>query len=122
MREGKQHHSYKIIRNRNHFSLIAKFPARNDEPTPLKNNASVQHTESHQEKKQVSSEEKLSSRKGKRGKKESSSHASGIKPASQQTEKKLDVSSDVRLTEQPKLKKKKPPAQVARARSRRKAF
>ena len=44
----------------------------------------------------------------KRGKKESSSHASGIKPASQCMEKKLDVSSDVRLTEQPKLKKKKP--------------
>ena len=58
----------------------------------------------------------------KHGKKESSSHASGIKPASQRMEKKLDVSSDVRLTEQPKLKKKKPPAQVARDRSRRKAF
>ena len=112
----------KIIRNRNHFSLIAKFPARNGEPTPLKNNASVQQTASHQEKKRISSEDKLSSRKRKRGKKESSSHASGIKPASQRTEKKLDVSSDIRLTEQPKLKKKKPPAQVARDRSRRKAF
>ena len=102
--------------------MIAKFPARCGEPTPLKKNASVQQTASHQEKKRVSSEDKLSSRKRKRGKKESSSHASGIKPASQRTEKKLDVSSDVRLTEQPKLKNNKPPAQVARDRSRRKAF
>ena len=122
LERGEKHHSYKIIRNRNHFSVIAKFPARNGEPTPLKNNASVQQTASHQEKKQVSSEDKLSSRKRKREKKESSSHASGIKPASQRTEKKLDVSSDVRLTEQPKLKKKKPPAQVARDHCRRKAF
>ena len=122
LERGKQHHSYKIIRNRNHFALIAKFPARNGEPTPLKNSASVQQTASHQEKKRVSSEDKLSSRKRKRGKKDSSPHASGIKPASQHTEKKLDVSSDVRLTEQPKLKKNKPPAQVARDRSRRKAF
>ena len=37
-------------------------------------------------------------------------------------EKKLDDSSNVRLAEQPKLKKKKPPAQVARDRTRRKAF
>ena len=121
LERGKQHHSYKIIRNRNHFALIAKFPARNGEPTPLKNNASVQQTASHQEKKRVSSEDKLSSRKLKRGKKDSSPHASGIKPASQHTEKKLDVSSDVRLTE-PKPKKNKTPAQVARDRSRRKAF
>ena len=121
LERGKKHHSYKIIRNRNHFSLIAKFPARNGEPTPLKNNASVQQTASHQEKKRVSSEDKLSSRKRKRRKKESSSHASGTKPASQLVEKKHDVSSDVRLTEQPKLKKE-PPAQVARDRSRRKAF
>ena len=98
---------YKIVRNRNHISLIAKFPARNGEPTPLKNNVSVQQTVIHQETKGVSSEGKLSSRKRKRVKKESSTHASGIKPASQRTEKKLDVSSDVRLTEQPKLKKKK---------------
>ena len=86
---------------------------------PLSINASVQQRASHQEKKRVSSEDKLSSRK--RGKKKSLSHSSGIKPASQCKEKKLDVSSDVRLTE-PKLKKKKPPAQVARDRGRRKAF
>ena len=36
LERGKQHHSYKIIRNRNHFALISKFPARNGEPTPLK--------------------------------------------------------------------------------------
>ena len=110
LERGEKHHSYKIIRNRNHFSVIAKFPTRNVEPTPFKNNASVQQTASHQEKKRVSSEDKLSSRKRKSGKKESSSRASGIKLASQRTEKKLDVSSDVRLTEQLKLKKKKPPA------------
>ena len=57
---------------------------------PLKKNASVQQTASHQEKKRVSSEDKVNRRK--RGKKESSSHASGIKPASQHTEKKLDDS------------------------------
>ena len=119
LERGKQHHSYKIIRNRYHFVLIAKFPARNGEPMPLKNNVSVQQTASHQEKKRVSSEDKLSSRKQKRGKKDSSPHASGIKPASQHTDKKLDVSSDVRLTEQPKLKKNKPPAQVARDRNAR---
>ena len=108
LERGKMHHSYKIIHNRNHSKLIAKFPARNGEPTPLKTNASVQQTASHQEKKRVSSEDKLSSRKRKQGKKDSSPHASGIKPASQGTEKKLDVSSDVRLTEQPKLEKNKP--------------
>ena len=48
LERGKQHHSYKIIRNRNHFAFVAKFPARNGEPTPLKNNASVQQTASHQ--------------------------------------------------------------------------
>ena len=117
LERGEKHHSYKLKCNRNHFLLIAKFPARNGEPVPLKNKASLQQTASHQVKKQVSSEDKR-----KRGKKESSSHASGIKPASQRTEKKLDVSSDVGLTEQPKLKKRKPPAQVARDRSRRKAF
>ena len=35
LERGKKHLSYKIIRNRNHFSLIAKFPARNGEPTPF---------------------------------------------------------------------------------------
>ena len=118
LERGKKHHSYKIIRNRNQFSLITKF----GESTPLKNNNSVQQTAIHQEKKRGSSEDKLSSRKRKRGKKESSSHASGIKPANQRTEKKLDDSSNVRLAEQPKLKKKKPPAQGARDRTRRKAF
>ena len=49
LERGEKHHSYKIIRKRNHFSLITKFPARNGEPTPLKNNASVQQTASNQE-------------------------------------------------------------------------
>ena len=74
---------------------------------PSKNKASVQQTAIHQEKKRVSSEDKLSSRKRKHEKKESSSHSSGIKPINQRTEKKLNVSFDVRLTEQlktPQLK------------------
>ena len=37
-REEKRH-SYKIIRNKNNFSLIIKFGAKNAETTPLKNNA-----------------------------------------------------------------------------------
>ena len=51
-----RHHSYKIVRNRSGFSLIAKFGAKNVESTPLKNNTSVQQTASHQDKKQLSSE------------------------------------------------------------------
>ena len=37
----EKHHSYKIIRNKNNFSLIVKFGAKNAETTPLKNNASA---------------------------------------------------------------------------------
>ena len=74
LERGKKHHSYKKTRNRNHFSLIAKFPARNGEPTPLKNNPSVQQTASHQEKKRVSSADKLSGTKGKNGKKKNLHH------------------------------------------------
>ena len=37
LERGKKHHSYKIIRKRNYFSLITKFPAKNGESTPLKN-------------------------------------------------------------------------------------
>ena len=40
-RDEKQH-SYKIIQNKNNFSLIAKSGAKNAETTPLKNNASDQ--------------------------------------------------------------------------------
>ena len=75
--------------------MITQLPTKNGETTPLKNNASVRGTASHQEKKRVSSEDKLNRRKRKRGKKESSPHASGIKPASQHRDKKLDDSSNV---------------------------
>ena len=34
--------SYKIIRKRNYFSLITKFPTKNGGSTPLKNSASAQ--------------------------------------------------------------------------------
>ena len=48
LERDERHHSYKIIRNRNNFSLIAKVPATHAESTPLKNNASVQQPASHQ--------------------------------------------------------------------------
>ena len=116
----EKHHPYKIIRNKNNFSLIVKFGAKNAEKTPLKNNASAKSTARYQDKKQVSSEDKLCKSKRKRGKKKSSPHASG-KSASQHTDKNQD-SSNVGQAEQPKLKKKKTPAQVARDRDRRKSY
>ena len=58
-------HSYKIIRNRKYFTLVTKFPAKNGESTPLKNYASGRQTASHQDKKEVSSEEKSLNRKAK---------------------------------------------------------
>ena len=53
--------SYKTIPKRNYFSLITKFRAKNGELMPLKNSASVQlHvTATHQDKKEVSSNDKL---------------------------------------------------------------
>ena len=59
LERDERRHSYKIVRNRTGFSLIAKFGAKNVESTPLKNNASVQQTASHQDKKQLSSKNKL---------------------------------------------------------------
>ena len=59
-------HSYKIIRKRKYFTLVTKFPAKNGESTPLKNYASGRQTASHQDKKEVSSEEKPLNRKPKR--------------------------------------------------------
>ena len=120
LERDERHHSYKIVRNRTGFSLIAKFGANNVETTPLKNNASAKTTARYQDKKQVSSEDKLCKSKRKRGKKKSSPRASG-KSASQHTDKNQD-SSNVGQAEQPKLKKKKTPAQVARDRDRRKSF
>ena len=121
LERDEKYHSYKIIRNKKTFSLIAKFGAKNEETTPLKNNASAQNTARYQDKKQVSSEDKLCKSKRKRGKKVSSPHASGVKSASQHSDKNQE-SSNVAQAEQPKLKKKKTPAQVARDRARRKAF
>ena len=119
LERDEKHHSYKIIRNKKTFSPIAKFGAKNEETTPLKNNASAQNTARYQDKKQVSSEDKLCKSKRKRGK--SSPHASGVKSASQHSDKNQE-SSNVAQAEQPKLKKKKTPAQVARDSARCKAF
>ena len=117
LESDERHHSYKIVRNRTGFSLIAKFGAKNVESTPLKNNASVQQTASHQDNKQHSSEDKLRNKRRTRGRKYSSSRTSGTTFSSQHTDKNLKKhqnSSDASLVEQPKLKKKKIPAQVAK--------
>ena len=117
-RDGK-HHSYKIIRNKNNFpsspNLVPRMKKRRHRKTTLP----LKKTARFQDKKQVSSEDKLCKSKRKRGKKKSS-RASGVKSASQHTDKNQD-SSDVGQAEQPKLKKKTP-AQVARDSARRKAF
>ena len=147
LERGEKHISYKIIRKRNHFSLITKFPAKNGVSTPLKNCASARGTATHQEKREFSSDDKLPNKRRKR-RRNKSSHAS--RSASQQKDKKLKDSSDVRLAQQkPKKKssarvasqhtdkkredsshvqlaqpkpKKKSPAQVARDRIRRREF
>ena len=90
LERGEQCHSYKIIQKRNYFTLVTKFPAKNGESTPLKNNASDRQTASHQDKKEVSPEEKLPNRKGKRRKNKSSTRASN-----KHTDKKIKDSSDV---------------------------
>ena len=110
-------HSYKIIRKRKYFTLVTKFPAKNGESTPLKNYASGRQTASHQDKKEVSSEEKPLKRKPKRKKNKSSTLPSGPKSAKQHS---VQDSSNVK-TGQPKLKKK-PQAVVARDRARRKEY
>ena len=121
LESDEKHHSYKIIGNKKTFTLIAKFGAKNEETMPLKNSASAQKTARYQDKKQVSSEDKLCKQKRKRGKKISSPRASAVESASQHSDKNQD-SSNVGQAEQPKLKKKKTPAQVARDSARRKAF
>ena len=65
LERGEKCHSYKIIRKRNYFTLVTKFPTKNGESTPLKTNASGRQTASHQDKKEVSSKEKLPNRKQK---------------------------------------------------------
>ena len=90
----------------------------NGELTPLKNSVSAQRTATHQDKKEISSDDKL--RKNKRRKRRrSKSSPRASRSASQHTNKKLKDSSNVGLAKQ-KLKKKKSPAQVARDRFRRK--
>ena len=44
LERGEKHISYKIIRKRNYFSLITKFPTKNGVSTPLKNCASARGT------------------------------------------------------------------------------
>ena len=58
LERGKKHNSYKIIRKRNYFSLITKFPAKNGS-TPLKNCASARGTATHQDQRELSSDDKL---------------------------------------------------------------
>ena len=55
----EKYHLHKINRKRNYFTLTIKFPTKNGEPTSLKNNASSRQKVSHQDKKEVSSKEKL---------------------------------------------------------------
>ena len=52
LEKGEKCHSYKIIRKRNSLTLVTKFPAKNGEWTPLKNNASGRQTASHHDKKE----------------------------------------------------------------------
>ena len=47
---GEKHNFYKIVRKRNYFFLISKFPTKNGESTPLKNWASARRTATHREK------------------------------------------------------------------------
>ena len=132
----KKHNSYKI---RNYFSLITKFPAKSRD--------SAQRTATHQEKREFFSDNKLPNKRRKR-RRNKTSHAS--RSASQQKDKKLKDSSNVRLAQQKSKKKssalvasqhtdkkhkdssdiqlaqpkpkKKSPAQVARDSARRKEF
>lgn len=67
-------HSWKIIRNLDGFSLVVKIRAKNAEPTPLKNNASGQPA-NRQDKKPVSPNDKLISKRPKRKKKSPSTVA-----------------------------------------------
>ena len=98
-------------------ALIILHRCADRSPLLLKNYASGRQTASHQDKKEVSSEEKPLNRKPKRKKNKSSTLPSGPKSAKQHS---VQDSSNVKA-EQPKLKKK-PPAVVARDRARRKEY
>ena len=119
LERGKKHNSYKIIRKRNYFSLITKFPAKNGESMPLKNCASARGTATNQDQlgpsilgprdqREFSSDDKLPNKRRKR-RRNKSSHAS--RSASHHTDKKLKDSSNVRLAQQ--KPKKKSSARVA---------
>ena len=54
LERGEKYNLYKSIRKRNNFSLITKFPDKNERSTPLKNSSSAQRTATHQDKKEVS--------------------------------------------------------------------
>ena len=147
LERGEKHNLYIIIRKRNYFSLITKFPAKNGESTPLKNCTSARGTATYQEKREFSSDNKLPNKRRNR-RRNKSSHAS--RSASQQKDKKLKDYSNVQLAQQKPQKKssaqvasqhtdkkredssdvqqaqpkpkKKSPARVARDRARRREF
>ena len=75
LERGEKHNLYKIIRKRNFFSLITKFPVKSGESTPLKNCTSSRETATHQEKREFSSDDKLPNKRRKR-RRNKSSHAS----------------------------------------------
>ena len=104
LERGEKHNSYKIIhvRKRKYFSLITKFSVKNGESTPLKNRASAPQTGTHQEKRKLSSYDKLPNKRRK-CRRNKSSHAS--RSASQNTDEKPKDSSNVWPAQQ-KLKRR----------------
>ena len=84
----------------------------------MKNNASSLQTVSHQDKKEVSSKEKLLNRKRKRRKNKSSTLPSGSKSAKQHSDTKVQVSSNVKAGKV----KEETPTVVARDRARQKEY
>ena len=80
--------SYKIIRKRIYFFLITKFPPKNGGSTPLKNSASTQRTATHQDKKVLSSDYKLSKIKMQKRRRNKSSPRASRLPASPHTDQK----------------------------------
>ena len=108
LERGKKHKWYRIIRKRNYFTLITKFPTKNGEWTTLKNCASVRGTATHQEQREFSSDDKLPNKRRKR-RRNKSSHAS--RSASHHTDKKLKDSSNVPLVQQKPKKKSSAPVE-----------
>ena len=75
LERAEKYNLYKIICKRSYFSLFTKFPAKNGEPTPLKNSASARRTATHQEKRKFSSDDKLRNKR-QNHRRNNSSHAS----------------------------------------------